>query len=240
MTKRIIMVVTMVGCLLAWSSLALATPTAVTLTQTDYDAWVYAGTDSISGSGNPVSISKIAGGASAHAQGPQSGNLLYCDATAASGTGAGGYITAVLTFKAPCTTVDFSCNYEMVGITSGTSASSAWILGYFDDYYTTSAPMFNISVNASSEAGNPYNESDYQSDFGNFQQSFSGLIVGDDYIVTLQANWVDATGTDAFAYAKFTTYSLTYDCSPVPVPGAVLLLGAGLVRLLGQLRKGKN
>ena len=100
--------------------------------------------------------------------------------------------------------------------------------------------MFNISLNASSEAGNPYNDSDYQSDSSTFSQQFTGLTVGDDYIVTLQANWVDASGTDAFAYAKFTTYSLTYDCPSVPVPGAVLLLGAGLVRLLGQLRKGKN
>jgi hypothetical protein len=265
MTKKVLMVMTLVGCLVAWSSFALAT--AVKLTEIGYSANAYAKNPTAvdnPGLGFAVetvdsvaTMSAAVPGAQASSTAPKNSYLVHCDSSV-SGTGgyADSYGAAVLAFKAPAEEVFFSFDYELSGVTTDTAEATAWIIVKLYDYNSSPIELFNKSADASSEAGSEYIPVDNQFVSASFSTTLA-LEKEVDYGLSLEVTWVYATtliadegSPTAEAYGWIKNYQLTYannDVEPpvvdppsAPVPGTLILLVTGLLGLAGLRRARKS
>ncbi len=195
-------------------------------------------------------VSVNSGGSATVVQGPLAGGYLMFGSSSSSGTDltTQGWLDCQIQFKAQATETIVEFNYSVLAQTSPAAHAAAVLAGEFGPYTGGSLTSLwpggtNRAVQASSEVGNPDNEFDFQSDSDHFYIKFQNLTLGKDYLLALKIDWLlcesYSDGGDAYAEADKDLRHL-YPPPAVPLPGGMLLLGAGLVRLLSQMRKGKK
>jgi hypothetical protein len=252
MAKKFFMLA-MVGCLLAWSSLASAT--AVSFYSTEYIGHALVtntGTgasnaaDADNASGVNVSAFLPATGTpktvTASAAAPLPGKLVYADAYLnTKNRYAESWAEAILCFKAPCEEVELTFHYFMSAETAGKAEASAQLYVSFTDFDTIPVQLFNDNATASS-TGAAGDESDSQSYEGDFSLPIKNLVIDKEYCFDLQAYYVyaDSSGatTDptASAVGYISNFAANCDGGPpivTPVPGSWLFMVSGLMGLLG-------
>jgi hypothetical protein len=248
MAKKFFMLA-MVGCLLAWSSLASAT--SISFYSTEYIGHAFvkntgtgttAVADDDNASGVNVSAFLPATGTpktvTASAAAPLPGKIVYADAGLINkGRFGESWAEAILCFKAPCEEVELKFHYFMGAETVGKADASAQLYVSFSDFDAAPVELFNDNATASS-TGTPGNESDSQTFEDDFSIKISNLVLNKEYCFDVQAYYVyaDSEGatTNPTASAKGYISNFEANCVVVtPIPGSWLLMASGLMGILG-------